>query len=67
MLTLARQMGIPIVEQALDLAHNFQPLNEAELSAVLAKSAPAAAEGTFELYKTTQHFDSTAQHPERLG
>jgi hypothetical protein len=32
-----------------------------------AKSASAAADGSYELFKTTSVFDSTAKHPEWLG
>jgi len=32
-----------------------------------ARSARAAADGEYELFKTTSIFDSTAQHPEWLG
>jgi hypothetical protein len=34
---------------------------------LLAKTKQAAANGQFELFKTSQHFDSTAEHPEWLG
>ena len=59
--------SIPILEQALQLARDFKPLGEAEIAAVLAKSAPAAGGGSYELYKTSHHFDGTVQHPEWLG
>jgi hypothetical protein len=35
--------------------------------AILSKTEEAAANGEFELFKTSAHFDSTAQHPEWLG
>jgi hypothetical protein len=59
--------SMAILEQALELAGNFKPLKKAEIAAVLEKSAPAAGEGSFELYKTSHHFDGTVQHPEWLG
>jgi hypothetical protein len=37
------------------------------MSALLSKTAAAAAEGRHELFKTSAHFDSTATHPEWLG
>jgi predicted aldo/keto reductase-like oxidoreductase len=59
--------SVAILEQALELARNFKPLEEGEIAAVLAKSAPASSEGSYELYKTSHHFDGTVQHPEWLG
>ena len=56
-----------ILEQALELARDFKALEEKEIAAVLAKSAPASGEGSYELYKTSHHFDGTVQHPEWLG
>ena len=56
-----------ILEQALDAARTFRPLSKEEVAALLAKTAQAAANGDYELFKTSQHFDSTAHHPEWLG
>ena len=57
----------PILEQALTAARTFRPLSEAEVAALLAKTAKAAAQGRYELYKTSDHFDSTAHNPQWLG
>ena len=59
--------SLKVLEQALKAARTFKPLNEADRAALLAKAAPAAGEGKFEKYKTTQNFDGTVQHPEWLG
>jgi len=56
-----------ILEQAVLAARTFHPLNEREVATLLAKTAPAAAAGKFELFKTTSHFDSTARNPRWLG
>ncbi len=56
-----------LLHQALDVAYGFQPLSEAERAAMLERTSAPAEKGTYELFKTTQHFDSTAQHPEWLG
>ena len=56
-----------ILEQALEAARTFHPLSKEQVVALLAKSAQAAANGDYELFKTSQHFDSTAHHPEWLG
>jgi hypothetical protein len=42
-------------------------MNEAELSALLAKTEQDAMNGKYELFKTTSHFDTTARHPDWLG
>ena len=56
-----------ILEQALDVARNFEPITGDELTALLRKTKGAASKGEFELFKTTSIFDATAQHPEWLG
>jgi aryl-alcohol dehydrogenase-like predicted oxidoreductase len=59
--------SMKILEQALEAARTFQPMGEAEVRALLAKTAKAASKGEFELFKTTSIFDSTATNPEWLG
>ena len=56
-----------ILDQAFEAARTFKPMKPAEVSALLAKTAQAAGEGKYELFKTSSHFDSTAQHPDWLG
>lgn len=56
-----------ILDQAVDAAKTFKPMSAAAVEALLAKTKQAAADGKFELFKTSQHFDSTAEHPEWLG
>ncbi len=55
------------VTQALTVARDFKPLTVAEVDALLARSAKAAAKGDYEKFKTGVQFDSTAKHPEWLG
>lgn len=59
--------SMPILDQALKAIETFQPLGTAELDALLAKTAKAAARGRFEPFKTSSIFDSTAQNPAWLG
>jgi aryl-alcohol dehydrogenase-like predicted oxidoreductase len=56
-----------ILDQAFRIAANFRPLSPSEVAAILDKTATAASNGKYELFKTSSHFDSTAQHPEWLG
>jgi predicted aldo/keto reductase-like oxidoreductase len=59
--------SLPILEQALAAAKSFQPIPADQVQALLAKTAPVAGEGKFELYKTSTKFDGTVEHPEWLG
>ena len=59
--------SMKILDQAFDAVKNFKPLTKSETEQLLAKTKQPAAHGEFELFKTTNHFDSTAQHPEWLG
>jgi aryl-alcohol dehydrogenase-like predicted oxidoreductase len=59
--------NMEILQQALDVVKDFKPLTAAERTALLARTAEAAATGKFELFKTTDRFDGTAHHPEWLG
>jgi hypothetical protein len=56
-----------VLQQALDLVKSFEPLTEEQETALLSKTAVAAAEGKYEEFKTTPKHDSTAKHPEWLG
>ena len=59
--------SMKILDQAFEAVRTFKPLTRPQITALLAKTSKAAAGGEYELFKTTSHFDSTAQHPEWLG
>jgi predicted aldo/keto reductase-like oxidoreductase len=59
--------SLPILQQALDAARSFQPLDARQVATLLAKTAKAAEAGQFELYKTSHHFDGTYANPQWLG
>ncbi len=59
--------AMPILDQAITAAQTFQPMPAAAQSALLARTADAASTGKYELFKTTPHFDGTAQNPKWLG
>jgi len=42
-----------VLRQNLAVAREFKPLSEADMEALRRQSAPLAADGRFELYKTT--------------
>ena len=56
-----------ILNQALEAARTFKPMNAAEVASLLDRTSAAAQEGKFELYKTTSSFDGTAHKPQTLG
>ncbi len=56
-----------ILDQAVAAAKSFKPLSEERQKALLARTREAAADGEFELFKTSSHFDGTAGNPRWLG
>lgn len=56
-----------ILEQAVTAAKTFQPMTQAQMDTVLAKTVEAANTGKYELFKRTSHFDGTAKNPKWLG
>src|SRR4051794_2940570 len=56
-----------ILDQAIKAAHSYKQVSKEQISALLARTAPAAADGRWELFKTSAHFDSTAKNPDWLG
>lgn len=59
--------SMKILEQAFAAARSFTPMTRQQISKLLEKTSGVAANGEFELFKTTSHFDSTARNPEWLG
>ncbi len=56
-----------ILEQALTAAQTFKPMTDTQIAGLLGQTKEAAMTGKFELFKTTNHFDGTAQNPKWLG
>jgi predicted aldo/keto reductase-like oxidoreductase len=56
-----------VLDQALNAARSFRPMNAEQVAAILAATAKFAANGQYEVYKTTEHFDGTTHHPEWMG
>src|SRR5712675_59085 len=56
-----------VLDQAFEAARTFKPLDQAQMNSLLARTANAASDGKFELFKTTSHYDGTAQNPKWLG
>jgi len=56
-----------VIDQAMEAVRTFKPMDQAQVAAILAKTATAASSGEYELFKTTSHFDETAKNAEWLG
>ena len=52
-----------ILDQAFEAVSTFKPLSQAQVTTLLDRTRTAAAKGEYELYKTSNRFDSTAQNP----
>jgi uncharacterized protein len=59
--------SMPILEQALAAVKDFTPMTEDQQAALLHRTRELAADGRYELFKTTPHFDGTIKNPAWLG
>lgn len=59
--------SMKILDQAIEAARTFKPLPPDQVAALLARTADAAKDGKYEMFKVTSGFDGTAHHPEWLG
>jgi len=59
--------SMQILDQAFEAAKTSPSVTKSQIAAILQKTAPSAADGKFEPFKTSPIFDSTAAHPEWLG
>ncbi len=50
--------SLEILEENLAVARDLRPFSEAERADLLARSAPASADGRFEPFKTTRNYDA---------
>nr|WP_246275539.1 aldo/keto reductase [Brasilonema bromeliae] len=59
--------SMEILNQAFEAVRTFKPMSQEQVRALLARTRSVAAKGQYELFKTTNQFDSTAKNPEWLG
>jgi predicted aldo/keto reductase-like oxidoreductase len=59
--------SMKLLDQAFEATSTFTPLSPEAVAALLARTADAAETGKFERFKTTDHYDTTAHHPEYLS
>jgi predicted aldo/keto reductase-like oxidoreductase len=55
------------LNQGLEAVRTFKPMSENQVSALLDKTAKAAAQGGLEPFKTSHQYDGTYQNPQWLG
>jgi aryl-alcohol dehydrogenase-like predicted oxidoreductase len=58
---------LELLDQALEAVRTFHPLTPAEVDSLLTRTAGVAADGRYELFKTSARFDGTAKNPAWLG
>jgi aryl-alcohol dehydrogenase-like predicted oxidoreductase len=59
--------SMAVLRQDLEAVRTFRPLEPEQMAALLRRTAAAAREGQYELFKTSSHFDGTAHNPQWLG
>ena len=59
--------SMKILEQALGVARNFKPMDDAQKLAVLHKTAAVGGDGKYEAYKSSHIYDGTINNPQWLG
>ncbi len=59
--------SMQILDQALEAVRTFKPMSQAQVAALLERTAKVASKGEYELFKTSNRFDSTAKNPQWLG
>lgn len=63
-ITVCDSLGV--LHQARHAAMTWQPMSDAERTALLDRTAASGSEGHFEQFKTSGRFDGTAQNPKWL-
>ncbi len=58
--------SMEVLDQAVKAARDFEPLPKERVEALLARTAPFAKEGEFELFKTSEKYDGTTRNPHWL-
>ena len=56
--------SMKVLDQAFEAASTFKPMSDQEVAALLAKTADAAKNGEYEMFKTSEKYDSTAKEPQ---
>ncbi|HEX3372142.1 MAG TPA: aldo/keto reductase [Candidatus Acidoferrales bacterium] len=55
--TISGMDSLEVLEQNLDIARGFQPMSKEEMAALRERVRSVAADGRYELFKTSKHYD----------
>jgi len=56
--TICGMDSLDVLRRNLRVARDFQPMTESEMDALRVRCAPTAADGRFEPYKVSLHYDN---------
>jgi len=56
-----------VLNQAFEATRTFKPMDADQVAAMADQTRQLAMEGKYELFKSTNYFDTTAKHPDFLG
>jgi predicted aldo/keto reductase-like oxidoreductase len=59
--------SLKILDQAVEAARTFTPMNQEQVSVLLARTTDAAASGNYEQFKISTGFDATTRNPQWTG
>ena len=59
-------MHLAMLEQAIDAAVRFRPMDAPAVAALLERTRAVAMAGKYEKFRTAETFDGTAQNPKWL-
>jgi hypothetical protein len=59
--------NMKVLDQAFDAARTFKLFSKDQLAKLLLRTAQAAQQGQYELFKTSKRCDTTAKTPEWMG
>jgi len=59
--------SMELLDQAFEAARTFKPLDKQQIASLLDRTAKAAKSREYGRFKTTEHYDATAKHPEFLS
>lgn len=55
--------SMKLLDQAFEATRTFKPMTATEVAALLARTADAAKDGKYEMFKTEEKYDSTSKNP----
>jgi aryl-alcohol dehydrogenase-like predicted oxidoreductase len=59
--------SMKLLDQAFEALRTFHPMSKEEVTSLLARTAEAAKDGKYEMFKTSTMYDATARDPSLMG